>query len=174
MNHAEHVHLLKDAGIATGQTWADLGAGTGAFTLALAELLGTSGTIYAVDRDANALSQQADSMRSRFPSITVNYITADFTTKLDLPPLNGIIMANSLHFVRDQAAVIKQAKAYLTDHGRLVLVEYNTDRGNQYVPYPLSFPTWKQLATRCGFTHTLQIGARPSRFLDEIYSAVSW
>ena len=35
--------------------WADLGAGTGTFTLALAELLGAGSTIYAVDADANAI-----------------------------------------------------------------------------------------------------------------------
>ncbi len=173
MNHADHVQLLKNGGIAAGQTWADLGAGTGAFTLALAELLGTSGTIYAVDRDRTALRQQEPELRARFPNITANYLTADFTTPLQLPPLDGIIMANSLHFVRDQAALVRRVRGYLRPGGRLLLVEYNAERGNQWVPYPLTFAAWATLAAQCGFTQTEKIGARPSRFLGEIYSASS-
>jgi len=155
------------------QTWADFGAGGGAFTLALAELLNGSGTIYAVDRDGNALRQQAEPMRARYPAITAHYWTADFTQPLVLPPLDGVVMANALHFVTDQAAMVRQIKRYLRDSGRLALVEYNTDRGNHWVPYPLAYPTWAALATRCGFAHTRQISTRPSRFLGEIYAAVS-
>src|SRR5690554_4106120 len=40
MNHQDHVNLLRPGVPATGGVWADFGAGTGAFTLALAELLG--------------------------------------------------------------------------------------------------------------------------------------
>jgi hypothetical protein len=32
---------------------------------------------------------------------------------------------------------------------------------------------WAELAQRCGFTHTQLLMTRPSRFLKEIYSAVS-
>jgi predicted RNA methylase len=54
MEIQEAVDLLRDAvGDSTG-IWADLGAGIGTFTLALAELLGDGSTIYAVDADANA------------------------------------------------------------------------------------------------------------------------
>ena len=54
MDHADHVRLLRE-GVTRGGTWADLGAGTGAFTLALAELVGPSGEVIAVDRDRGAL-----------------------------------------------------------------------------------------------------------------------
>ncbi len=174
MNHVDHVNLLRDVGIASGQTWADLGAGTGAFTLAIAELLGSAGTIYAVDRDSAALRQHTEMSRTRYPAITMRYLTADFTQPLALPALDGLLMANSLHFVTDQERVVRQLKRYLGDSSRLALVEYNTDQGNQWVPHPLSYSTWAALAARCGFANTRQVSARPSRFLDEIYSAVSW
>ena len=38
MDHTDHVNLLRDA-VGLGGTWADFGSGTGAFTLALAELI---------------------------------------------------------------------------------------------------------------------------------------
>jgi ubiquinone/menaquinone biosynthesis C-methylase UbiE len=175
MNHTDHVNLLRLGGMRTGEVWADLGAGSGAFTLALAELLGASGTIYAVDRDGAALRQQATTMHAQYPQIAVHYLTADFTKPLTLPPLDGIVMANALHFVNygQQLAVLRQLAQYLRPGRRLLIVEYNTDRGNTYVPYPFAYETWVTMAARAGFTETEQIGLRPSRFLGSIYSAVS-
>lgn len=100
MNHADHVSLLRRGVPAPGGVWADLGAGSGAFTLALAELAGPQAVIYAVDRDRRALHQLADAMQERFPGVTLHTLTADFTQPLALPPLDGVVMANSLHFVR--------------------------------------------------------------------------
>lgn len=171
MNHKDHVFLLQN-GI-TGDTWADLGSGAGAFTLALADLLGPGSTIYSVDQDANALRQQAQAMR-QFPQVTVHYQTADFTIPLTLPPLDGMVMANSLHFVRQKETVLRQVKGYLQENGRFLLVEYNADQGNPWVPYPLSYPTWEKLARQVGFRHTHLLATYPSRFLGQIFSAVSW
>lgn len=58
MNHQDHVRLLRKGVPTQGGTWADLGAGTGAFTLALADLLGPKAQIYAVDQNARALREQ--------------------------------------------------------------------------------------------------------------------
>ncbi len=62
---------------------------------------------------------------------------------------------------------------YLKPGGRLILVEYGANRGNTWVPHPLSFGTWQDLALRCGFADTRLLGTKPSRFLGEIYAAVS-
>ena len=56
----------------------------------------------------------------------------------------------------------------------LILVEYNIEQGNSAVPFPISYRRWDELTSRCGFTHTQLLHTRPSRFLREIYSAVSW
>ncbi len=173
MNHADHVHLLRKGVPEPGGVWADLGSGSGAFTLALAELLGPRGSIYSVDKDNNALRQQEQAMRLFSPSISVNYVTADFTRPLDLPQLDGVVMANSLHFVRKKDDVLQHVASYLRPRGRLLLVEYNADRGNMWVPYPLSYETWETLASKNGFIETRLLERRPSRFLNEIYSALS-
>ena len=67
MDHADHVALLRPAVWPGGGTWADIGAGEGAFTLALADLLGPGGRIVAVDRDARALRANVAAVASRFP-----------------------------------------------------------------------------------------------------------
>ena len=156
-----------------GGLWADLGSGGGAFTLALAELIGPEGAILSVDKDRRALAEQQKRMQSRFPSVQVHYIEADFSRPLDLPKLDGIVMANSLHFHRRKAPIVASVRDLLGPTGRLVLVEYNVDHGNPWVPYPVAYATWEALALRCGFSSTRLIGKRPSSFLREIYSAVS-
>ncbi|MCA9907535.1 MAG: methyltransferase domain-containing protein [Anaerolineae bacterium] len=173
MNHTDHVNLLRAGIPARGGVWADFGSGTGAFTLALAELVGPEATLYSVDQDQRALTQQQRALRDHFPTVNVHYLNADFTRPLDLPPLDGLVMANSLHFHRHKAPILQRVRDYLKPAGRLLLVEYNTDHGNTWVPYPLSYPAWETLARETGFVETRKLAARPSRFLDEIYSAMS-
>lgn len=176
MNHTDHVNLLRRGVSPTGGVWADFGSGTGAFTLALAELLGPSGKIYSVDKDRGALRTQERAMQTQFPQTTAHYLTADFTQPLDLPLLDGLVLANTLHFQEytAQERVIHLLKSYLRPGGRLILVEYNVDRGNLWVPYPLAYSSWEKLAQRTGFAYTQLLMTMPSRFLREIYSAVSW
>ncbi len=173
MDHHDHVRLLRDGVQGGGPTWADLGSGEGAFTLALADLLGPSGSIYSVDRDERALEVQGRALRDRFPNVSVIPLIADFSGPVELPPLDGIVMANSLHFQRDKPAVLGLVRGYLRPGGRLVLVEYDADRGNPWVPYPLSFGTWTKLAAESGFRDTRRLESVPSRFLGSIYSALS-
>jgi ubiquinone/menaquinone biosynthesis C-methylase UbiE len=174
VNHQDHVRLLRKGVASRGGVWADLGSGAGAFTLALADLIGPGGHIYSVDKDQRALRQQEQAMRALFPAVAVHYLNADFTGALDLPPLDGIVMANSLHYVRKKDAFLRQVRGYLRPGGRLLLVEYNADRGNPWVPYPLSYRTWEDLARRSGFTGTQLLETVPSRFLREMYSALSF
>jgi precorrin-6B methylase 2 len=55
VNATEAVELIAAAIPGRGGTWADLGAGDGTFTRALARLLGPNSRIYAVDRDLDSV-----------------------------------------------------------------------------------------------------------------------
>lgn len=173
MNHNDHVSLLRKGIPAPGGVWADFGSGTGAFTLALADLIGPTGIIYSVDKDRGSLREQERAMQARFPDRTVHYIAADFTSRLDLPRLDGVVMANSLHYVRKKEPMLQLIHDYMKSNGRLLIVEYNADKGNPWVPYPFSYRTWETLMRQNGFTHTELLATVPSRFLGEMYSAVS-
>jgi len=174
VNHADHVALLR-GGITQGEggTWADLGAGTGAFTLALADLIGLHGIINAVDRDRAALAELRSGFVSSVPQAELRVQNADFTRRLDLADLDGVVMANSLHFVDEKRPVLALVRGYLKHGGRLLVVEYDSDRGNDWVPHPLSFETWRDLASESGFVETRKLATVPSRFLRRIYSALS-
>ncbi|TFG67450.1 MAG: class I SAM-dependent methyltransferase [Thermomicrobiales bacterium] len=174
MDHADHVALLRPA-VSAGGIWADIGAGSGAFTLALADLLGPGGRIIAVDRDARALRQNQEVVAARFPAVEWTAMEADIAGSLDLPPLDGLVAANSLHYIsRDrQVDVVRRLALHLRPDGRFVVVEYDVDRGNPWVPDPFSFGSWEHLSEAAGLVDTRQIGRVPSRFLGAIYSAES-
>jgi hypothetical protein len=82
-------------------------------------------------------------------------------------------MANSLHFVKDKTPVLALVRSYLKPGGAFVLVEYDADRGNLWVPHPISYTTWLAAAPSAGFTATRLLGRVPSRFLNAIYSCAS-
>jgi ubiquinone/menaquinone biosynthesis C-methylase UbiE len=174
MDHDDHVSLLRPADLSQGGFWADFGAGSGAFTLALRELVGLSAEIYAVDKDRSGFDKLERSHRATFgTSQNLHLVRADFTGKLFLPPLDGVVMANSLHFFRDKEKVLRHVRSFMKLNGILLLVEYNVNSGNPWVPYPLTFETYQTLATKVGFAEPRLLATHPSRFLKEFYSAVT-
>ena len=166
MNQSDLVALIREGVAGAGPRWADLGAGEGNFTIALASLLSAGAHITAVDRDGGALRQ----LEGR-PGLETR--TADFTRPLGLVGLDGVLMANSLHFVRDKRPVLVLVRQMLASAGRLVIVEYGTDHGNPWVPHPFSYARWEKMAAEAGFTGTRLLKTIPSRHLGSMYAAVT-
>ena len=171
MNHVDHVALIRDGVAGVGPRWLELGAGDGTFTLALADVLGASASIVAMDRDRDALGRLSGRLAQRVPAASVETLVGDFTVELPAGPFDGVLAANSLHFVRDARPVLAAIRAILAPAGRLVLVEYDAERGNQWVPFPISFARWKTLAPAAGFAPPVRLHRVHSRFLDAIYGA---
>lgn len=174
MDHNEHVNLLHPANLGPGGSWADLGAGSGAFTCALRELIGATADIHAVDTDRTSLRQLEREHQGRFGSSKhLHTIEGDFSRTLDLPPLDGILTANSLHYFEDTGKILKHVRSLLKTNGILLVIEYNVDLGNQWVPHPFSFDTFRTLAMQTGFGEPRLLATHPSRFLREFYSALT-
>ncbi len=175
MNHQDHVDLLRGAITKQGGRWADLGSGEGAFTLALRELLGPDAEIISIDKDRSSLEEQKERFEDKFPNSNVQYIHADFTQSFNpsFSSLDGIVMANALHFFRDKERILRDLSGYLKSNGKFILVEYNVDSGNMWVPYPISFESFRALAARAGLSEPRLVATKPSRFLRGFYSAES-
>src|SRR4051812_14486288 len=109
MNHNDHVHLIEH-GIErnSGGIWVDFGAGSGAFALAVRDLAGPYVELIAVDRDQADLRSLRAAMERQFPGTRLQLLTADFRGDLSLPPLDGVLSANAMHYVADQVALLRQ------------------------------------------------------------------
>jgi ubiquinone/menaquinone biosynthesis C-methylase UbiE len=171
MTHEEHVNLIKKAITQKGGNWADFGSGDGAFTLALRDLAGPEVSIYSVDKDKSRLKTQDEAFEKMFPQSHIRFIEADFTVHVELPPLDGIVMANSLHYVQEQVPFLTKIRDFLKPNGKLVLVEYNTETGNQWVPYPVSFTKFQEIAEDAGYIDIELLEKIPSTYWNEMYSA---
>jgi ubiquinone/menaquinone biosynthesis C-methylase UbiE len=173
VNHDDHVALIRSGVEGAGPRWLELGSGEGAFTLALVDALGPSAQIVALDRDRRALDEMQRRVGDRFPAARVETLVSDFTRGLPVGPFDGVLAANSLHFVKAPDGVLVAISATLAPGGRFVLVEYDADHGNPWVPHPISFSRWRRVAPATGFTEPRLIHRVPSRFLNAIYGSVA-
>ena len=89
------------------------------------------------------------------------------------PLIPMLLILYSVHFFRDKEKVLKHVRSFMKLSGVLLIVEYNVDSGNPWVPYPFTFETFRTLAQRAGFNEPRLLGTHPSRFLKGFYSAAT-
>ncbi len=176
MNANDAVELIRGAVPRRGGVWADWGAGDGTFTRALVELLGREARIYAVDRRARAVEALRRWAASEAPGVVP--VEADFTRPLDLPglegaALDGMLFANSLHFVEDAEGVVARLAARLRPGGRVVLVEYGGRPASRWVPHPIPVARLSALAARAGLAGPVVTATTPSAYGGDLYVAVA-
>lgn len=170
MEHTAAVKLItKGITGSHAQRWADLGAGTGTFTHALATLLPPGSTLTAVDKDKNALRQITSAN-----NVDIQKLTGDFLEVMaSFSGLDGVLMANALHYVPRQKEFLSSLRGCLLPNGILLVVEYDMDTSNTWVPFPLSFNTLQGLITTTGFKTVELIGKTASRYQKAgMYAAV--
>ncbi|MEO5905727.1 MAG: class I SAM-dependent methyltransferase, partial [Saprospiraceae bacterium] len=92
MTFQEAVEFIRPAVIPSSGVWADIGAGTGLFSQALLEIL-DNGKVFSVDKSPHALYKINPPAKNELV-----IIEGDFQKPLFLPSLDGIIMANALHY----------------------------------------------------------------------------
>lgn len=157
MTTQEAINLIQDGVPEEGGVWADLGAGSGTFTQALNVLLGQSGAIYAVDTNNRVQNIYIDQAK-------LYTLQANFSKPLDLPKLDGILMANSLHYIRKQEKVLNQLIGLLKPGGTFLLIEYDMNRASPWVPFPIPPTKFERLAMTCGLSKPVEIGRKPSLY----------
>ena len=149
------------------QSWCDLGCGRGTFTIALAHLLAPGSIIYAVDFEERALAEIPD----RCDGVDIRKIVGDLQSPtLRIPVVDGVLMANSLHFIQEQESLMRRL---LSVSDRFLLVEYERSRPNRWGPYPVGFERFRQLIAEVGIERVAKLATRPSLFSGTIYSALA-
>lgn len=150
------------------QSWCDLGCGRGTFTLALAASLPSGSTVHAVDLDEHTLQ----TLPAEQDGVVIRKMLADFTRVADLrlPALDGVLMANSLHFVKEQHLLLEKLRL-LT--GRFLIVEYETAKASRWGPYPVSFERLRMLMGAAGVGRVERLANLRSRFGGLLYAALA-
>jgi ubiquinone/menaquinone biosynthesis C-methylase UbiE len=114
--------LFRDAGIGPGQRVLDVGSGMGDVALLAARLVGPTGYVVGVDRDASALAKaqaraaEADLTHLRFIESDVAEVTADMS-------FDAVVGRFVLMYQRDPAALLRILAAHLRPGGTIVFQE---------------------------------------------------
>ncbi len=164
------INLIRKGILAAGkERWADLGAGEGSFTFALSSLLRPESLIYAIDNDKKVL--EALHVNS---GVRIEKIIGDFRDEDIIPQsLDGLVLANSIHYIDNKRTLIEMLLGKLNKQGRIIIIEYDMDNSNRWVPFPLSFLSLVALFGSIGVPKVEKIGEVPSRLnTSNMYAAV--
>jgi SAM-dependent methyltransferase len=128
----------------------------------------------AIDQDPAALARLRRRVRQRTNIIPIQ---GDFTGPLELPlkdaALDGILFANSLHYIPEPEDALKRWVSRLRLEGRAVFVEYDRRIANRWVPYPISPRRLAEVAVSAGLSPPRFTAATPSAFSGRLYAAYS-
>ena len=117
--------MISSLGIASGDEIADLGSGSGYFTVRFAEVVVPTGKVYAVDVDAG-MNEYAAARAQEEGHRNVETILADYEDPL-LPEsgVDLIFTCNTYHHIEDRASYFANARRYLRPYGRVAIIDYN-------------------------------------------------
>ena len=119
--------------IEPGMIVADFGAGSGAYTLGMAEALGNSGRVYAVDVQKDLLRRIHTEAHKRGLDAVIEFIWGDLEapggSKIADGILDLVLVSNLLFQVPDKAAIFREARRVLKLTGRLAVIEWSGSFG---------------------------------------------
>jgi SAM-dependent methyltransferase len=111
----------------TGQTVADIGAGTGYFTVRLAAGVGPRGRVYANDLQPEMLKMLgARLQREGISNVTLVQGAVD-DPKLPAGSVDLVLMVDVYHELSEPQRMLRAIRAALKPAGRLVLLEYRKE-----------------------------------------------
>ena len=123
---------IKQFGLSEGMKVADLGSGSGHYTLAAARMVGTSGEVHAVEVQRELLQRFKEEIEDEgFRNITVTWgdIEEEGGTKLRDNSMDAVILSNILFQVEDKEGTIREARRILKPGGRVLVIDWTESFG---------------------------------------------
>jgi ubiquinone/menaquinone biosynthesis C-methylase UbiE len=114
------VHSLS---LQAGNHVADIGAGGGYFTFRLADAVGPTGKVYAVDIDRGNLEYIADQARKRGYGNIETILAKPDDPLLPEKTVDLIFTCNTYHHLTDRTNYFQSATRYLRPEGRIAVID---------------------------------------------------
>jgi ubiquinone/menaquinone biosynthesis C-methylase UbiE len=121
--------IIARLGLQPGQVVADLGAGTGVFSVPMAKVVGPTGKVYAVDVDKGLVDYIARKVKDQKVENVVPVLGKFGDPGLPATDVDLAFMHDVLHHVEDRQGYLKQSARYLKPGARFAIVELNATTG---------------------------------------------
>lgn len=132
MSFSDPQKNIAQFGLEEGMTVADFGAGSGAYALAAARRVGSSGKVYAIDIQRELLSKIKHAAQDAgLANIEVLWGDIDEPNGAELPDesVDAIILSNILFQLEKKDAALREAWRLLKKGGRALVVDWNESYG---------------------------------------------
>ncbi len=123
-------HLVKELYLKPGDRVADIGCGTGVYTIALAEQVGTMGQVYAVDVHRDALHTLASTLDKRgIINVEMLWADAEKNIPIDAYSLDALVLSNVLFQFEDVDKAFSLVSKLIKPEGQLLVVDWRDSFG---------------------------------------------
>jgi SAM-dependent methyltransferase len=125
-------HVMDILGIAPGKSVADIGAGSGWFALRAARRVGSSGTVYAVDINPEAIRYIDRRVHSESLANIKTILSKPDDPMLPKEAVDAVLLLKTYHEVADPVALLEHLRPALRPGARLGIIDRNgngTDHG---------------------------------------------
>jgi len=138
-NMLQRDKLLKHLNVQTDDVIADLGAGTGFFTIPVAKY--TKETVYAVDIEPKMLELLKENANTEQIE-NIHYVESDLDQiKLNDKSVNKVIISHVMHEVPSMERTINEIKRILQQEGQMLLVEWEAVETESGPPLHIRIPS---------------------------------
>lgn len=123
-------HLVRELSLKPGDVVADIGCGSGAYTVALAQEVGDIGRVYAVDVHREALHTLAGSLEKQ-DIMNVEIIWADIEKRIpiDVYSLDAVVISNILFQLENKDEAMSRIVKLLKPGGLALVVDWSHSHG---------------------------------------------
>jgi ubiquinone/menaquinone biosynthesis C-methylase UbiE len=123
-------HLVRELYLKPGDRVADIGCGTGAYTIAVAQEVGEMGQVYAVDVHREALHTLAGTLEKRgIHNVEMLWADVEEYIPIDGYSLDAVIVSNVLFQLGNINSLLVHLTKLLKPEGQLLVVEWSDSHG---------------------------------------------
>jgi SAM-dependent methyltransferase len=129
-----HIERVMDIlGIASGKSVADIGAGSGWFTVRAARRVGPSGTVYAVDINPEAIRYLDRRVQKESVPNVKTILSRPDDPMLPKEGLDAVLLLKTYHEIADPVALLEHVRPALRPGARLGIIDRNGNGTNHGV-----------------------------------------
>ncbi len=111
-----------------GDMVADIGSGSGAFSIPMAKAIAPNGILYAVDIDQKMLDFVADRARKNGVTNLRTVLGVNDDPKLPVKNLDVAFFHRVLHMIEHRQAYLNSTATYMKPDGRIVIIDKNPEQ----------------------------------------------